>query len=151
MTIIATIMLFAGMTLLVYAGPCYVQTTTIYSYELGCYYESAIGPDGRSCPSLRNQYTGNGSKEYACQNGQSSNKLGIGTLGNQRTGKISHGIVSRSCNSHFVCMKTDPYILGLPLQSYFFDCNIDTESIHGGWKKHSSIEPVGENCPCATQ
>lgn len=140
-------MLFMGMTLLVYSGPCYVQKTTIYSYEVLC-WEATIGPDGyHHCPTTMNRFTNSKGKEYSCRLGEVSNELGVSISENQKTGKMEWGTSSKSCYTYKVCKPTKPYPMALPLlQNYFFDCSV--ESKRDSEKKHSSTEPVGMNCSC---
>jgi hypothetical protein len=137
-------MLFAGMTLLVYAGPCYIQTTTIYSYQVGC-YETTISPIGKYCPSFRNPF--HDISEVTCAVGEVSEKLGRGTSGNQQRGKMSQGTRQRFCYTYKVCKAKLAWNYNLPIgQHLYFNCSVISESF--GYKKRSSFEPVGMDCPC---
>ncbi|MDR2346208.1 MAG: hypothetical protein LBE18_09095 [Planctomycetaceae bacterium] len=140
------LLLLTGMSLFVviYAGPCYIQTRTISTNELGC-AGTYIGPDGACCPSIRNPIvTGT---VRACGYSIVHNKVGIGTSGNKSSGYMSQGSTNRPCYTYLGCEATAPYWDGnLPfLQHMIFDCQV--KIISPSSSTRLSFEPTGGACP----
>ncbi|MDR1963170.1 MAG: hypothetical protein LBQ50_05280 [Planctomycetaceae bacterium] len=139
---ISVVLTFLGITILVYAGPCYIQTSVKSASEKGC-HETFIGPDGQTCPS----------KKYASTNGIPTdcgykireNNFGIGTSGNEESGRMEQGSVTRSCYTYVSCKLIGPCFDAFPLaEGMYYVCEIETESSTSATA--SSFEPTGADC-----
>jgi hypothetical protein len=96
----------AGLSLIVYAGPCYVNTSTVLSAsQKGC-TEIWFGPDGLLCPGMTS-LEGNG-PFTSCAFRTIENTFNTGTSGNERSGRMEQGNVPRVCYSYLYCTLDGP-------------------------------------------
>jgi hypothetical protein len=137
-----------GYVVVTCAGPCYVQTSTMDASELGC-SEDTIGPGGAPCASIRNPFTSG--TTVACGHTIISNQIGVGTSGNEASGYMSQGMVSRPCITFVGCEASSVYWDGnLPvLQHMVYDCNVTVRN--PGSATHMSVEPTGAVCPLSSE
>ena len=136
-------MVVVGVTLVAYAGPCYVQTSTVSASQKGC-YETFIGPSGQACPSK--QYVNpSGVIPTDCGYRVNEKSFGVGTLGNERTGRMEQSNVSKKCYAYQGCSLEGPYFDALPLaDGMYYLCNLKEEI--PGSATALSFEPTGGDC-----
>jgi hypothetical protein len=141
----SVVLIFCGVTFLVYAGPCYKQTSVKSASEKGCVLGSTIGPLGQTCPSKK--YASISGIPTACGYTIQENKFGVGTSGNETSGRTSQGSVTRSCYFYVSCTLSGPHfdVLGFPLaDGMYYLCSIASTSPLSGTA--SSFEPTGTDC-----
>ena len=141
-------MIVTGIGIIVYAGPCYIQTSYIRASEKKCYPAQAILPIGQACPSILYPNRED-DKRYPTQCGagyQREHYLGIGTSGNERSGHMEQNSISRACYSRDFCKLSGPILdLGLPIVDYiYFRCDVDRTIPDSSTA--SSFEPTGADC-----
>jgi hypothetical protein len=134
-----------GLTLVVYAGPCYKLTSVVTASQKGC-YEVAIGNVGAHCPSVLILVTDNNYKT-PCGFSIHELKFGIGTSGNEPKGRMNQGFVTRYCYQFEHCTASKIYYnYSLPFySSMVYDC-ISGGRVNG-YTTASSFEPTGAICP----
>lgn len=139
--------LAVGVSFVVHAGPCYNQTSTISASAKGC-YEDFIGPAGQACPSMVFPNREGGNVPTGCGYKIQEHSFGIGTSGNDPTGRMSQGFISRPCYSYQGCTFSGPHWVpaGFPVaDNLYYTCSADPLS--PGLRTASSFEPIGAACP----
>lgn len=133
-----------GVSLVAYAGPCYTQTSTVPASQKGC-QETFISRLGQACPSK--QYVNpDGVVPSGCSDNIHENSFGAGTSGNEPSGRMSQGFVTRSCYSYETCTLKGPYFDGLPLaDGMYYLCASNGRTPTSATA--SSFEPTGADCP----
>jgi hypothetical protein len=137
----------AGLSLVVYAGPCYIQTSTVSALQKGC-SETFIYPTGQACPSI--VFPNRIPKSpipTQCGCVTHHNWFGIGTSGNQPSGRMEQGSVTRPCFFSECCTLSGPHLApGLPIADYiYYQCT--STGRQPGTATASSWEPTGADCP----
>ncbi|MGL4942571.1 MAG: hypothetical protein ACRC46_05200 [Thermoguttaceae bacterium] len=133
-----------GVSLVTYAGPCYTLTRTVGASQKGC-YETFIGSSGAMCPALWVRITADNTNR-PCGFSRYEMQFGVGTSGNERTGRMNQDFVTRICWQTEHCNATSPYWnISLPIcDGMVYDC-ISTGR-QNGINTASSFEPTGAEC-----
>jgi hypothetical protein len=100
----------AGLSFITYAGPCYIQTSTQKASEKGCYEGPTISPLGQACPSIVFPNRTGTPIPTQCSCKTYEHDFGIGTSGNEESGRMEQGSVTRSCYSTNCCTLKGPCI-----------------------------------------
>lgn len=150
LSLLTLFILSTGISLYVFADPCYRQTWTIKASERGCALGDQILPVGYACPGITFlKDVTERPLPTSCGTSIRENEIGIGTSGNEQTGYMEQGTVSRECYEIQFCELEDwkkiPWLpLGFPIvDNLYFRCNpsytFDAGSI-------GSFEPMGAEC-----
>ena len=143
-TIITSFLFVLGVTLVVYGGPCYVQTSYMSATELGC-SEDEISPPGASCPQVAISITQENASILGCRPTQNPFSIGVGTSGNESSGKMEQTVTSKICFYYNVCTQGIPYPMGLPFaDTMVYNCNLS--HVAYGYATKTGIEPSGADC-----
>lgn len=137
------ILVLFGASFVVWAGPCYIQTLTVPASNMGC-SETFVGPLGLGCPSL-NRLNPDNVPSASCGFRIDTKSIGVGTSGNESSGRMSQGSIARKCYTYVSCTFSGPHFdVALPISMYY----LCSESVtYPGSAEHSSIEPTGGSCP----
>jgi hypothetical protein len=141
--LLPAILALFGTSFVVWAGSCYVQTSTIPSNALGC-SETFIGPQGLACPSMTRLNPENVASA-SCRFRIDTNNIGVGTSGNEDSGRMNQDSVARPCFTYVSCVFDGPcFDIALPLTLYYLCYEDET---YPGSAERYSVEPTGGNCP----
>lgn len=133
--------------IIAYAGPCYIQTKVKSVSEMGCRGDAElVGAPAMSCYGVEYPNRGNGQIPVDCWRREKANSFGIGTSGNEKSGRMSQDSVTRACFTYTNCSISGPHVApGLPVVDYiYYKCN--TGKVWDGWDTKSSFEPTGADC-----
>jgi len=137
-----------GLSLITYAGTCYVQTSSVPAYP---YYPCTEGPSmwplGSPCPGR----TYVGPPFYppiptGCGCFHSVNHVGIGVSGNQASGRMEIQSVQKSCWTSYCCTLSGPHFdVVLPVaDGIHYRCEPGPPIMSEG--KATSVEATGGEC-----
>ena len=141
-------LMIVGVSLVVYAGPCYINTGTVMTAtQKGC-SENWGGATGLSRPGMIS-LGDNEAPVTSCAFRRIEHVFHTGTSGNEQAGRMEQGYVTRACFSYQYCDLTGPEWVwgGWPLHpgSWVYKC-IESSKVSGG-ATAQSWEAIGADCP----